>query len=85
MAKKKTRHQKVLADQRHISYHLETTSAQVSIPRVKKSDFELDIPTVKPYTVSSYAYVAKDLRKTALITFAILTTQIVLFFVLNRV
>lgn len=85
MAKRKTREQKAIADQRHISYHLETTSAQVSIPSVKKSDFELNIPTDKPQMVYSYAYVTKDLRKTALITLTILTTQIVLFFVLNRV
>ena len=85
MAKRKTREQKAIADQRHILYHLESSSAQVSLPSVKKSTLELNIPTNKSHTAVSYAYVKKDLRKTALITSAILTTQIVLFFILNRV
>lgn len=84
MAKRKTREQKAIADQRHILYHLDSSSAQVSLPSVKKSDLELNIPSSK-LQATSYTYVTKDLRKTASITLSILTTQIVLFFVLNRV
>lgn len=86
MAKKKTRKQKILADSRHIVYHLENeTSAQVSTPREKKSKVELPSITraTQVTTISSSPYVIKDLRKTAVVTGVILFAQIILFIVLN--
>lgn len=88
MAKRKTRKQKILADQRHILYHLETTPAQVSHTSEKKAKLEAidyEMPQVKTQTLTSYAYVISDIRKTAFITFSIITAQIVFFFVLNRI
>ena len=91
MAKKKTRKQKILADKRHVLYHLETSSAQVSNHTEKK--IKVDLPSVLPayqtqtpraQTLTSYAHVIKDIKKTALITGAIVTAQVILFFVLNR-
>ncbi len=85
MAKhRKTRQEKILADQRHITYHLEPTPAQVSIPTEKKNDFRIDFPTSK-HQVTSYAYVAKDIRKTSMVTVSIIFFQIILFFIINRV
>ncbi len=88
MAKRKTRKQKILADQRHILYHLETTSAQVSYPSEKKTKLiaiDYGIPQVKTQTLTSYAYVISDIRKTAFITFSIVIAQIILFIILHRV
>ena len=87
MAKKKTRKQKVLADSRHVLYHLETNiSAQVSHPSEKIKVQLAGIPQInQTQTLNSYAHVITDIRKTALITGAILLTQIILFFVINRV
>lgn len=85
MAKhRKTRQEKILADQRHITYHLEITSAQASIPTEKKVDFKLDLPQDKHQTVS-YAYVGHDLRKTSLVTISIVFFQIILFVILGRI
>lgn len=77
----------MLADSRHVLYHLETTPAQVESPRARKpknQDFKLDLPVTKPIAVS-YAYVRSDLRKTALITGAIIIAQIFLFITLNGI
>ena len=86
MAKKrKTRSQKLLADTRHFAYHLETSAAQVKLPVEKKLSLSLNFDTpniLKPAV--SYSYVFQDLKKTALITFSILTAQIILFFILNK-
>lgn len=85
MAKhRKTRQEKVLADHRHITYHLEPTSAQVSFPAEKKTTHTLDLLMPKMRTLS-YNYVISDMRKTALVTSSIITAQIVLFFILNRI
>ncbi len=85
MAKhRKTRQEKALADHRHITYHLEPTSAQVKFPSEKKTDYRLDLPTSKARS-SSYAYVINDIKKTSLITVSIIFTQIVLYFILNRI
>lgn len=89
MAKKKTREQKILADTRHFSYHLDTNPAQVSSSGGQKegttSTYKLNLATSRPSTsTASYAYVSQDLRKTALITGAILITQLVIYFALNR-
>lgn len=76
---------KVLADTRHFEYHLETSAAQVKLPAEKKVDLSLnfDTPSISKLAVS-YSYVFQDLKKTALITFSILTAQIILFFILNK-
>lgn len=85
MAKhRKTRQEKMIADQRHVSYHLETDTAQVSVPSEKKDSFTLDLPEKRPQAIS-YSYVSKDLRKTAAVTASIIIAQIFLFIVLNRV
>lgn len=88
MAKhRKTRQQKMVADQRHVTYHLETNPAQVSHPSEKKSELpsiKFDNTPVRTATVS-YAYVKSDLRKTALVTSAIVLAQILIFIFLNRV
>lgn len=86
MAKKKTRKQKILADSRHVTYHLETEkSAQVSLPREKKQKIELpDMPKVpQVMTLNSYSHVITDLKKTAIVTGVILLAQIVIFIALN--
>lgn len=87
MAKKKTRHEKILADQRHVTYHLETISAQVSLPSEKKESITpvFSFNNRPRVATLSYSYVLKDLRKTTTITFAILITQIILYFILNRI
>jgi hypothetical protein len=86
MAKKKTRQQKILADSRHISYHLETSiSARESYPSEKKIKVELPNMPRSTYTqtLNSYPHVFKDIKKTAFITGVILTVQIILFIVIN--
>ena len=88
MAKRKTRKQKILADQRHILYHLETTSAQVTHSSEKKTKIvalDYEMAQVKTQTLPSYAYVISDIRKTAFITFSIIIAQIILFIILHRV
>jgi len=86
MAKKrKTRHQKVLADHRHVAYHLESVTAQVSRPSEKKQTFEAEIRKFTPQTHTSYAYVLIDIKKTAFITASILLAQIVLFILTKRI
>lgn len=86
MAKKKTRQQKILADSRHISYHLETNiSARESYPSDKKIKVELPNMPRSTYTqtLNSYPHVFKDIKKTVFITGVILTAQIILFIVIN--
>lgn len=86
MAKKKTRKQKILADSRHIVYHLENeTSAQVSRPREKKQIIDLPnkVRASQTVIIGSYPHVIKDLRKTATVTGVILLAQIILFIVIN--
>ncbi len=91
MAKKKTRKQKILADQRHVLYHLETTSAQVSLPSEKKVSppkaVEFELPQARTITSlpNSYAYVLSDIRRTVFITLSIIAAQVILFIVLHRV
>jgi hypothetical protein len=82
---KKTKEQKILAEKRHYLYHLETP-AKASGSAAQKPDFKLNLAAVKTSkAVESYDFVMTDLRKTALITGAILFTQLVLYFALNRV
>jgi len=86
MAKhRKTRQQKLVADQRHLTYHLETISAE-DLPTTGKKTVttpKIDLPISRPQ-VSTYAYVTHDLRKTGLITGSILIAQIFLFIVINQ-
>lgn len=85
MAKhRKTRQEKVIADHRHITYHLEPSVAQVSLPAEKKTAYKIDLPMSKTKALS-YTFVINDIRKTAIITGSIVTAQIVLFFILNRI
>ncbi len=86
MAKKKTRKQKILADKRHVLYHLEASSAQESFPTEKKIKVELPFisQTPRAQALTSYAYVITDIRKTALITGVIVAVQVILFFILNK-
>ncbi|MEK9176228.1 MAG: hypothetical protein AAB520_02170 [Patescibacteria group bacterium] len=85
MAKRKTREQKAIADQRHVLYHLETSAAQVSIPSDQKIKIQLAATQPAYRHQTSYTYVITDLKKTALITTAILFAQLILFFILHRV
>ena len=87
MAKKrKTREQKKLADLRHTFTHSIVThqlpQANITLPRT----VDLKIVKQTPTAVSTdvYAYVVKDLSKTAFLTAIILGIQIVLFFMLKN-
>lgn len=87
MAKhRKTRQQKLVADQRHLTYHLNTASAEEYKPTEKEiqSSYKSNYPDHKSH-IATYAYVNQDLRKTGLVTGAIVITQIILFIVLNRI
>ncbi len=85
MAKhRKTRQEKILADHRHISYHLDTIPAQVSLPSEKKTQLHLDPPTSKTHAIS-YSYVLGDIKKTSFITASIIIAQIILLFILDRI
>ncbi len=88
MAKhRKTRQEKMVADSRHVTYHLETSPAQASSPVVKNThsqSLNLELPVVKTIT-TSYDYVRADLRKTVLVTGAIIIAQIFLFITLSRI
>lgn len=81
--KRKTRNQKILADHRHILYHLETTSAAPSHSAEKNLELQ---PKLTPQATkqSSYAYVLTDVKKTSFITFSILTMQVILFFLMKK-
>jgi hypothetical protein len=89
MAKhRKTRREKKVADHRHSLYHLELESSQEVIkPSLIKENSSTVSKVDQPNQaqVISYAYVTSDLKKTIFITSIILLTQIVLFFILNRV
>jgi hypothetical protein len=76
--KKKTREQKILADNRHFHYHLEIPTKKInSIPS----------PVTKPAATAlvNYNFVLSDIKKTASVTALILVSQVVLFFLLQRI
>ena len=76
--KRKTRSQKLLADQRHVIYHLDLPT-QVSYPTEKKTIIKpVFAPQHSPKI--TFAYVSSDIKKTAFITAAIITLQVTLFF-----
>jgi hypothetical protein len=86
MAKKrKTREQKILADERHNFSHTFTSQAPltVKIPAQITTSM-LTQKTQKPAALNSYPYLLKDLTKTALLTAGIFIFQIVLFTLLRN-
>ena len=89
MAKhRKTRREKKIADHRHSLYHLDIENTQEVITPTKIAEKSIITHKVEYPTYNqaiSYAYVTHDLKKTIFITSVILVTQIVLFFILNRV
>jgi hypothetical protein len=89
MAKhRKTRQEKMLADQRHVLYHLDINTAQETSTRPKKPEINLDISSVssRPAVKTiSYDYVTKDLKKTSIVTAVIILAQIILFISLSRI
>ena len=80
--KRKTRNQKVLADQRHILYHLDLP-AQPSYPIEKKPSLQSLIS--EDIQRPTYAYVLSDVKKTSLITFSIIFMQVILFFLMKKI
>jgi hypothetical protein len=87
MAKRKTRHQKILADQRHSQYHFENpqpADIQTSSAEVKLKLPAFDLPKSSVQTAGSYNHVMSDIRKTALITGVLFSAEI-LIFVFSRV
>lgn len=101
MAKRrKTRSQKIVADKRHVLYHLETPArlasenvagrqaSQVSRPIAEKVSIKPGILINRKKTSATdetFAYVITDIRKIILISSAVLVTQVVLLFVLGRI
>jgi len=87
MAKRrKTREQKKLADQRHnFAHSLATTSnfeAKISLP---SKTIQSSSKLAKTQTVTNeYPFLLKDLTKTAILTGAILSFQIILFILLKH-
>lgn len=79
----KTRKQKILADHRHVVYHLESSASQVKYSLDKKADSHVNSPVSS--NSATYAYVAHDLKKTGLITAIILSAQIIIFLFLHRI
>lgn len=77
----------MVADQRHLIYHLETNSAQVNSSSEKASKIVLPMSstTITATHTSSYGFVTADLRKTAIVTASIIIAQIILLIILNRV
>lgn len=87
MAKKrKTREEKKLADLRHSFTH-DLVSKAISGTKITLPTKEIISPlekTKSPSPTNLYPYLIKDLSKTGLLTTAILTIQIVLFFLLKN-
>jgi hypothetical protein len=87
MAKKrKTREQKKLADQRHNFTHSLANHSH-SEAKISLQNKENVKPLIKPHAVVSineYPYLIKDLSKTGLLTAAIITSQLILFFLLKN-
>lgn len=87
MAKKrKTREQKKLADLRHSFIH-DLVSKEISETKITLPTKDLISPLEKtkiPSQTNLYPHLIKDLSKTGLLTTAILTIQIVLFFLLKN-
>ena len=92
--KKKTRQQKIIADLRRQLYTSQTKYApleiktekntqSVSITLPKQPSLNTTIPKIPaPAFTNTYPYLAKDLKKTAILTTAIFAAQLILFFTL---
>ena len=87
MAKhKKTRREKKVADKRHALYHLETKTVQEEIIVNKEEQAAVYKPKSPSSTITiNLDYVKNDVRKILIVSSAIFTTQIILYFILNRV
>ncbi len=92
--KKKTRQQKIIADLRRQLYTSQakdvpleiktennTQSLSITLPKMPKINTTANRETSPAFT-NTYPYLAKDLRKTAIVTTAILAAQLLLFFTL---
>jgi hypothetical protein len=98
MAKqKKTRKQKALSDLRHKAPHSkrETPPSSELITEEEGSKSNIFTYTLQSTTASTtsafrttnsaeYSYIIHDLKKTALLTFAIVALQLMLYFFMNR-
>lgn len=87
MAKKrKTREQKKLADQRHNFIHslAKHSHSEAKITLENKESIKPLIKQERPVAINEYPYLVKDLSKTTLLTGAILTFQLILFFLLKN-
>jgi hypothetical protein len=86
MAKKrKTREQKILAQQRHNFSH--TFTSQVPLTVKIQTQITPSVLTQKPQktvALNAYPYLTKDLTKTALLTLGIFIFQIILFTLLRN-
>jgi hypothetical protein len=92
MAKKrKTRNQKILADNRHVLYHHAAPLAQNDSKIVEKETVNITNITLPKITnkisksTTTLSYVGEDIKKISLISAFIITLQITLFFLLQRV
>ena len=98
--KRKTRQQKILADLRHNFNHaiVNQKMPSVNIP-AKRESYKQKFPSEQvqktaliktaqkfqsPSSANAYPYLIKDLSKTGILTVAILTFQITLFFLLKN-
>lgn len=81
---RKTRNQKVLADQRHNLYHLEMP-AKPSHSVEKNFTYQPHHVTPQTNQNSTYAYVISDVKKTFFITLSILFMQVILFFLMRKI
>jgi len=86
MAKKrKTREQKKLADLRHTFTHsvVNQTPPEAKIQLKTENIIKPQIRT-QATSINAYPYLAKDLSKTAVLTAAILISQVILFSLLKN-
>ena len=85
MAKKrKSREQKIKADNRHFSYHIDSSITH-SVPQISIASTDLPIQINKPQpVVFAYPYLKNDLRKTIILTASILAIQLAIFIVLRN-
>ena len=84
--KKKTRRQKVLADKRHMLYHLEspekTESRYKSDETPSVESLMLEETGKTHVSVQSFAYVKDDIKKILILTSVAVAVQTALFFLL---
>ena len=82
--KRNSREQKIKADHRHFSYHIEESKpfseSKLSIPI---SNLPMPVDHSRSNTLT-YPYLKKDLSKTLIVTTTILAIQIITFLVLKN-